>query len=96
MREYRIKRGHNPDIEALLKDFFGATGNIEKGVNFEVEGIGKVDMKKDKDFLIVDIVPPKEISGDYSVIKKWNNFLLEATGMTTKERKKEFGKIKRK
>jgi len=39
-----------------------------------------------------DIEPPKKVSGDYSVIKKWNEFLFEATGKTTKERKKDFGK----
>lgn len=95
MREYRIKRGHDSDIEALVSSYFGAQGDIEKGMKFEVEGIGKVDMKKDKNFLIVDIEPPKTISGDYSVVKKWNEFLYEATGLTSKERKKEFGKIKR-
>ena len=94
MRKYKIKRGHNQDIEALIKDYFGATGDIEKGMNFEVEGIGKIDMKQDKKILIVDIEPPKKITGDYNIIKKWNKFLFEATGKNTKERKKEFGKIK--
>jgi len=95
MREYRIKRGHGSDIGALISRYFGAQGDIEKGMKFEVEGIGKVDMKKDKNFLIVDIEPPKTVSGDYSVIKKWNEFLFEATGLNSKERKKEFGKVKR-
>ena len=96
MREYRIKRGHNPDIGKLISDYFGAKGNIHQGIKFEVEGIGQVDIKQEKNFLIVDIVPPKTISGDYSIIKKWNAFLYDATGMDTKERKKEFGKIERK
>ena len=96
MREYRIKRGHNPDIGKLISDYFGAKGDINQGINFEVEGIGKVDMKQDNDFLIVDTIPPKTVCGDYSIVKKWNAFLLDATGMNTKERKKEFGKIKRK
>ena len=52
------------------------------------------DTKLTKNSLLVDIVPPKKISGDYSIIKKWNDFLFEATGKTTKERKKEFGKVK--
>jgi len=95
MREYRIKRGHNPDVEKLILDYFGAKGNIQQGIKFEVEGIGKVDMKQEKNFLIVDIEPPKTVCGDYSIIKKWNAFLLDATGMNTKERKKEFGKVKR-
>jgi hypothetical protein len=96
MREYRIKRGHNPDIGKLISDYFGAKGNINQGIKFEVEGIGQVDMKQEKNFLIVDIAPPKTISGDYSIIKKWNAFLYDATGMDAKERKKEFGKIERK
>jgi hypothetical protein len=95
MRHYKIKRGHNPDINALITDFFGAEGDIEQGVTFTVDGIGKIDMKKDNKLLTVDIEPPEKITGDYSIIKKWNDFLYEATGKTTKERKKDFGKIKK-
>jgi len=93
MREYRIKRGHNTDIEALIGKYFGAKGDIYKGMNFEVEGIGKIDIKQEKNSLFVEIVPPKNIGNDYSIIKKWNTFLFEATGKDTKERKKDFGKI---
>jgi len=96
MREYKIKRGYSPDINAIVKDYFGVNGDVEKGCTFEVEGIGKVDMRQDKKSLIVDIEPPKKVSGDYSIIKKWNNFLFDATGKDTKERKKDFGKIKKK
>jgi hypothetical protein len=49
-------------------------------------------MKQEKSILIIDIVPPKKVSGDYAIIKKWNEFLFEATGKDAKERKKEFGK----
>ena len=94
MREYKIKRGHNADIEAIVSKHFGAEGDILKGMKFEVEGIGKIDMKQEKNSLIIDIEPPKKISGDYSIVKKWNTFLFEATGKDTKERKKEFGKKK--
>lgn len=96
MREYKIKRGHNPDINELVKKHFGEEGDIEEGMNFEVEGIGKIDMKKDKKYLIIDIEPPKKVSGDYNIIKTWNQFLYEATGFDSKERKKQFGKIKKK
>jgi len=96
MREYRIKRGHNADISELVSKFFGAKGDVFKGMNFEVDGIGKIDLKQEKSSLFIDIVPPKKVSGDYSIIKKWNSFLFEATGKDTKERKKEFGKIKKK
>ena len=94
MREYRIKKGHNADVGALVSKYFGAKGDIYKGMNFEVEGIGKIDMKQEKSSLFVDIEPPKKVCGDYSIIKKWNTFLFEATGKDAKERKKEFGKIK--
>ncbi len=94
MREYRIKQGHNANIEKLLSTYFGAKGDIYQGVQFEVDGIGKIDMKQEKNSLFINIEPPKKVSGDYSIIKKWNQFLFEATGKDTKERKKEFGKIK--
>ena len=64
-------------------------------MNFEVDGIGKINMKQEKSILCVDIVPPKTVCSDYSIVKKWNDFLFEATGKTSKERKKEFGKIER-
>ena len=92
MREYKIKRGLNPDINALVAQYFGATIDVQKGTTFSVEGIGDVTMRQQKTSLFIDIIPPKKISGDYSIIKKWNEFLFEATGKDTKERKKEFGK----
>jgi hypothetical protein len=92
MREYKIKRGHNPDLNALVSRYFGANGDIVQGIQFSVEGIGAVTMKQEKSSLSIDIVPPKTVCGDYSIIKKWNDFLFEATGKDSKERKKEFGK----
>lgn len=92
MREYKIKRGLNPDINMLVTRYFGATGDVSKGATFSIKGIGDVTMKQEKTSLFINIVPPKQISGDYEIIKKWNEFLFEATGKDTKERKKEFGK----
>ena len=96
MREYRIKRGHNADVGALVTEFFGAKGNINQGMKFEVDGIGTIDMRQEKTSLFIGIEPPKKVCGDYGIIKKWNTFLFEATGKDTKERKKDFGKIKKK
>ena len=93
MRQYKIKRGHNPDINELISEYFNANGDVYNGIKFEVESIGKIDMKQEKNSLFVEIEPPKNVSGDYSIIKKWNQFLFDATGKTTKERKKEFGKV---
>jgi hypothetical protein len=94
MREYKIKHGHNTDVGKLVSTYFGANGDISKGIQFEVEGIGKIDVRQEKSSIFIDIEPPKKVSGDYSIIKKWNTFLFEATGKDTKERKKDFGKIK--
>lgn len=93
MREYKIKKGRNPNIRALVSKYFGVKGDISKGIQFTVEGIGDVSMKQEKASLFIDIVPPKKVCGDYNIIKKWNEFLFEATGKDTKERKKEFGKV---
>lgn len=93
MREYKIKRGHNPDLNALISKYYGADGDIGRGMQFSVEGIGAISIKQEKSSLIIDIVPPKTVCSDYGIIKKWNEFLFEATGKDTKERKKEFGKI---
>ena len=92
MREYKIKRGYNPDLDALITQYFGAKGNIDKGMQFSVEGIGAIKIRQEKNSLFIDIVPPKTVCGDYAIIKKWNEFLFDATGKDTKERKKEFGK----
>jgi len=94
MREYRIKKGHYADINSLIEKHFRTKGDVLKGLSFEVQGIGKINMKQDKNKLIIDIEPPKKVYNDPNIIKKWNAFLFEATGLTSKERKKEFGKIK--
>jgi hypothetical protein len=93
MREYKIKRGHNTDLTALISRYFGAKGDIVKGMQFSVEGIGMVTIKHEKSALFIDIVPPKTVCGDYNIIKRWNEFLFDATGKDTKERKKDFGKV---
>jgi len=92
MREYNIKRGHNPDLNTLVTRYFGARGDIIKGMQFSVEGIGDITLKQNKSSLVIDIIPPEKICNDYTIIKKWNEFLFEATGKDAKERKKDFGK----
>jgi hypothetical protein len=93
MREYKIKRGHNQDLDALITQYYGAKGDIGKGMQFLVEGIGTITIRQEKSSLFIAIVPPKTVCGDHAIIKKWNEFLYDATGKDTKERKKEFGKI---
>ena len=93
MREYSIKRGHDVDLNSLVAKYFGADGDISEGITFTAEGMGEVNLKREKNRLLVDIVPPKKITGDGTIVKKWNDFLFEATGKDAKERKKEFGKL---
>ena len=88
MRKYSIKRGHKADINMLIKKYFGVDGDVSKGIEFFVESIGKIYMKKEKSYLMVEITPPEKVKDDYEAIKKWNQFLYEATGRTAKERRK--------
>ena len=38
MREYKIKKGHNPNVESLIDKYFGMKGDLSKGITFETEG----------------------------------------------------------
>jgi len=88
MRSYSIKRGHNPDLNALVRKYFGVNGDVEKGMEFVVDGIGKIHMKKEKNSLLIETEPMPSSAGGIEIIKKWNDFLFDATGRTAKERKK--------
>ncbi len=88
MREYSIKRGHKVDVNALLKKYFNAEGDLEKGFEFVAEGIGNVYIKKEGNSLFIETRPLPGTRAEYAIIKKWNDFLFEATGRTAKERKK--------
>lgn len=92
MREYSIKRGHKPDVCALVKKYFGAGGDVDKGFEFIVEGIGNVYIKKEGNSLLIETRVLPGTKAEYAVIKKWNDFLFEATGRTAKERKKLWDK----
>lgn len=89
MREYKIKRGYNPDINLLIKELFGVNGDVYEGVRFFAEGIGEVFIKRKGQTLFIETKPSRDRKGDYSIIKKWNDFLFKATGKTAKERRKE-------
>lgn len=93
MRVYSIKRGHNPDLDRLLEEYFGVKGDVEKGFSFYANGIGKIFIKREKTKLMIEISENPSKCADYSIIKKWNNFLYKATGKTAKERKKELLKL---
>ena len=88
MRIYSIKRGHKPDIDALVKKYFNAEGSTEEGMEFEAEGIGTVRIKKESNSIMIETIPSPDTQATYATLRKWNEFLFEATGRTAKERKK--------
>ena len=88
MREYKIKRGHDADVGMLVSEYFGAKGDIYKGINFEVEGIGKIDMRCEKSSLFVDIKPPTKISSNHEIIKNGMNFYLKQQAKLLKKGKR--------
>ena len=88
MREYFIKRGYHPDMEALIREYFGASGNPTKGVAFVAQGIGKISLRQEGTSLFIETEPQPDMAGSPELIKKWKNFLFDATGRTAKERKK--------
>ena len=88
MRGYSIKRGHDPDLNELVKQYFGYSGNVTEGVEFEVEGIGIVYLKREGNILKIETKPSATSETTYDILKTWNDFLFDATGRTAKERKK--------
>ncbi|HHH78118.1 MAG TPA: hypothetical protein ENL18_02760 [Thermoplasmatales archaeon] len=88
MREYSIKKGHKPDLDAILKKYFGVEGDIEKGLDFVADGIGEVHFKKEKNAVLIETRPIPGMLGGADIIKKWNDFLFDVTERTVKERKK--------
>lgn len=88
MREYSIKRGHDPDLNALVKQYFGADGNITNGFEFQAEGIGTVSIKREGNTLKIETTPSHATQATYDTLRAWNDFLFDATGRTAKERKK--------
>jgi hypothetical protein len=92
MREYSIKRGHNPNIADIIEKYFGVTGRPEQGICFEAEGIGTIHLRRAKGSIFIETEPQPDAAGGTETIKKWNDFLLELTGRTSKERKKRMEK----
>lgn len=88
MREYSIKRGYHPDIEKLLDEYFGVSGDVEDGVEFVADGIGVITLRRDGKSLYIETKPQPDMAGGVDVIRRWNDFLETATGRTAKERKK--------
>lgn len=88
MREYSIKRGHHPDVAGIIETYFGITDQGDEELSFETEGIGKIHLRYDKKSVFIETEPQPNATGGEGAIKKWNNFLFDLTGCTSKERKK--------
>lgn len=100
MNPYGIKRGHYANIEGdklknLMKEIFG-NANIEGDKLVSTYGAldpltAWIDGKK---VLYVDTVMNPKVDNDVAseTIARYNDFLLRATGFTSKERKKKANK----
>jgi hypothetical protein len=89
MREYSIKRGYHPDIEKLLDEYFGVSGDVKVGVKFIADGIGVITLRQNGKSLHIETKPQPNMAGGVDVIRRWNDFLKAATGRSAKERKKQ-------
>ena len=100
MRPYPIKRGHFPEIEGeklqtLMKQVFGNVKCEGEKLVSTYGAIEKVEVwPEGKKTLNVDTKMKTGVDNETAsdTIKVFNNFLFEATGFTTKERKKRFSK----
>ena len=100
MREYPIKRGHYANIEGeklnkLMKDTFGNVKVDNEKLVSSYGAIDKIELWLDgKKKMCIETTMNPDVDNETAAqtIKVYNNFLFEATGFTTKERKKRFGK----
>ena len=94
MQDYDIKRGHHYQLEDrgldnIISEIFG---NVKKDGEFFITTFGglkklSVRMASKKVLEVETEMDPSvdpEIAGD--TIRRYNNFLLQATGFTAKER----------
>ena len=98
--EYEIKKGHYPKIEGDgLKDIMGMTfGDVKKEGEKLISCYGalsKVEVKvlsKTAMEVVSETDKTKPLDVQTETIKRWNIFLEQATGFTSKERSKRLQK----
>jgi len=101
MIDYEIKRGHNANIEgeklgSIVKEVFGNVKVLDNG-SFESTfgAIAKLNvLLKDKKTITVDTVMNSKVDANTAAdtVRRYNVFLEEATGLTSKERVKRVQK----
>lgn len=97
-RNYPIKRGVSTDpkrIEGLLQECFGVAPDDQDGrLTIRFGSFARLTVWLDGKILVVESEPapgtPKESIQD--TIRRFNDFLLRATGFTTKERRSKMSK----
>lgn len=98
--EYEVKKGHYPKIEGEgLKDIMGMTfGNVKVEGDKLVSCYGAITKLEVKVLskTALDVVSESDKTAPLDVqaetIKRWNAFLEQATGFTSKERSKRLQK----
>ena len=98
--EYEVRKGHYPKIEGEgLKDIMGMTfGNVKVEGDKLVSYYGAITKLEVKVLskTALDVVSESDKASPLDVqaetIKRWNAFLEQATGFTSKERSKRLQK----
>jgi len=100
MQDYDIKRGHHYQLEdrgldAIMSEIFGS---VETEGDYFITSFGglkelKARMVSKKVLEVETVMDPSvdpEVAGD--TVRRYSNFLLQATGFSAKERKKRMAK----
>lgn len=100
MQDYDIKRGHHYQLEDrgldnIISDIFGSVETEGDHFTTSFGGLKKLRcrMVSKKVLEVETVMDPSvdpEVAGD--TVRRYNDFLLQATGFTAKERKKRMAK----
>ncbi len=94
--KYDVKRGHYKNIEGdkleeMMEKYFGDVREEDEKLKAEYGAIDHLEVwTEGKTGLWVDMEMDPEVENSVAqeTIKKWNKFLLEATGFNAKKRRK--------
>jgi hypothetical protein len=100
MQDYDIKRGHHYELtdrglDNIIREIFGSVETEGEYFVTTYGGLKKLSVRmKSKTVLEVETVmdPTVDPEAAGSTVRLYNDFLLQATGFTAKERKKRMNK----